>query len=727
MTRYSFWRQLPLTSILLGVLSPWPVMASEDLFFEDFPIVASVSRLPQPLSETPASVTVIDQEMIRASGMRTVEDLLRLVPGFQVASHNKDSAIVAYHGLNSGMNTDEYGPRVQVLVDGRSEYSPLFKSGVNWNLLPVALENIERIEVTRGANTVSYGSNAFMGVINIITLDTTQTPGWMTAVNVGNNQIRDETLRWGGKVGEADVRFTARQLSDGGFQNGLYSRQWMAETDDRRTSLLELRADLPLTHRDELGVTASLVKNVSGYGQPGSPVGNPIYDFNQSSAALGLLWRHFGEQGDEYKLRYAYVQDDASANYLQTVNMNCPTIPPVPVTAADKVAWCLLPPVSFVRNVDPGGKSIQHELEFEHVLTPVGSWRAVWGGGLKSIELHSVAQFSTNAAVRRQTGRVFGNLEYRPTQSWLFNFGAGLENDSRMGWMFDPRASISYHLMPGHTARFGASRAHRNPSLYEIAGFAERRDPSGSGLTNIDYFAQGVQPERVDTLELGYLGELKLLNASVDVRAFIERMPNRIQIIPMALPASQPDNDDPMIGRYLAETMPGLANTIFPYGRADSANNVEDVKIRGYEYQLRWQPTSRTRLIYNGAIVAIDASLTDVSLVAESSNENTTKIPQQTRESAPLHAQSAMLIQKLPYNLTASVMYFRSGSMRWRRNGNPLSETERIDWRLAKSFRVGGQRGEVAYTVQMANGPQYGRNTTTLADRLQWLSLRLDF
>ncbi len=703
-------------------------LANEELFFADFPVVASVSRLPQALSETPAAVTVIDQEMIRASGMRTVEDLLRLVPGFQVASHNKDSAIVAYHGLNSGMNTDEYGPRVQVLVDGRSQYSPLFKSGVNWNLLPVALENIERIEVTRGSNTVSYGSNAFMGVINIITFDTTQTQGWMTAVNLGNNQIRDETLRWGGKVGEADVRFTARQFNDGGFQRGLYSKQWMDETDDQRTSMLELRGDLQLTNRDELGVTASLVKAVSGFGQPGSPAGNPIYDLNQSSAALGLVWRHFGEQGDEYKFRYGYVQDGSTAIYPQQTNKSCWVIPPTPVTAADKLAFC--PPlssVSFVRNVDPGGKSIQHTFEFEHVLPASGPLRFVWGAGAQSTELHSVAQFSSNAAFRRQSGRVFGNLEYRPLQSWLLNFGASLENDSRMGWMFDPRASVSYHVTPEHTLRFVASRAHRNPSLYEIAGFVERRDPSGSGLTFIDYYAQGVKPERIDTLEMGYLGELKSLKASVDVRAFIERMPQRIQIIPMALPAGQPDNDDPMIGRYLAETFPGSANTIFPYGRADSASNIEDVTIRGYEYQLRWQPTSRTRLIYNGAIVAIDASLIDVSLVAEGTGENTDKISAQTRESAPLHAQSAMLIQKLPYDLTGSVMYFRSGGMRWRRNGNPLPENERIDWRLAKSFRLGNQRGELAYTVQMANGPQYGRNVTTLADRLQWLTLRLDF
>lgn len=200
--------------------------AGEELMFDELPIIASVSRLPQRLSETPAAVTVIDQAMIKASGMRTVEDLLRLVPGFQVTSHNQDSAIVTYHGLNSGMSNNEYGPRIQVLVDGRSMYSPLFKSGVNWNLLPVDLRNIDRIEVTRGPNTISYGSNAFMGVVNIITLDPALTHGWSMSTNLGNNGVQDASLRWGWGNEDTNLRMTYKEFADSGFQRAAYSGIW---------------------------------------------------------------------------------------------------------------------------------------------------------------------------------------------------------------------------------------------------------------------------------------------------------------------------------------------------------------------------------------------------------------------------------------------------------------------------------------------------------------------
>jgi len=184
--------------------------SEEDLYFGSLPVVATVSRLPQPLRDAPGSVTVIDREMIRASGARGISDLLRLVPGFQVTPLNTEAPRVVYHGLSD----EEYSPRVQVLIDGRSQYSPLFRGGVNWNTLPVAIEDIERIEVVRGSNSAAFGSNAFLGVINIITQDASQARGASFGVNHGNQGVRDERVRLGGQVAGADVRLTVRQQSD---------------------------------------------------------------------------------------------------------------------------------------------------------------------------------------------------------------------------------------------------------------------------------------------------------------------------------------------------------------------------------------------------------------------------------------------------------------------------------------------------------------------------------
>ncbi len=140
-------------SVALGVLAAFAVQAEEDVFFSSLPVVASVSRLPQRVADAPTSVTVIDREMIRSLPIRDLNDVFRLVPGFQTYPNTTEAGRVTYHGLTD----EEFSPRLQVLVDGRSMYSPAFRNGTNWALIPVALEDIERIEVVRGTNAVSYG------------------------------------------------------------------------------------------------------------------------------------------------------------------------------------------------------------------------------------------------------------------------------------------------------------------------------------------------------------------------------------------------------------------------------------------------------------------------------------------------------------------------------------------------------------------------------------------
>jgi len=654
---------------------------------------------------------VIDREMIRASGMRHVSDLLRLVPGFQVTSANQDPAVVAYHGLSGGMTSEEYTPRVQVLIDGRSQYSPLFKSGVNWNLLPVAMENIERIEVIRGPNTVAYGSNASLGVINIVTQDSSLTKGWLFSANNGNDGIRDALLRWGGDMAGTDVRLTLQQLADDGLQHAYYSA-WTDPHDSRRARLLDLRADRRLNNRDDLQLTLTHAADVSQFGRPDRPTRDPLRDLRQDSTSLGARWRRAIATDEEIRLRYAYTEDWAKGPYLEDASFNLWTKP-------DSA-----PKVPIVYAADPGGRSTTHELEFDHFMPLSAAVRLMWGAGAKAVALFSPGQFSTHDWKHRSSYRAFGNLEYRPARPWLLNLGASIEHDSLNGWMVDPRASISYHLTEEQTLRLTGSRAHRTPSLYEMQGRIEKKNSGTTTPFNLTYFSQGVQPERIDSVEVGYFGDFAAARANVDIRAFRERIPNRIQIVPLALPASSADYDE-TLGQRTYRNL----NTFYPYGRADGAINIERVVIRGYEYQLRWQPFAGTRLIYSNALVTIDADLTDQGLIADTFGENTDKISRQTRESAPRRSQSAMLIQKLPYDVQASVMYFRGEPLRWRRNGvDPVQASERFDWRLAKSFRIGSSRAELAYTVQMANESQEGRIAgLRYADKLHWLSLRLAF
>jgi outer membrane receptor protein involved in Fe transport len=167
-------------------------------------VVLSASRLLQPLNEAPVAVTVIDQEMIRASGFRDIPDLLRLVPGFSVAYTQFNTWTGAYHGLGDG-----YFRRFQVRVDGRSIYSP-HNGAVLWSDLPLSIDDIERIEVVRGPDAAVYGANAFSGVINIITKTAAQVPGGFVSMQAGNKDMRGLTARYGG--GDETAALPAHRL-----------------------------------------------------------------------------------------------------------------------------------------------------------------------------------------------------------------------------------------------------------------------------------------------------------------------------------------------------------------------------------------------------------------------------------------------------------------------------------------------------------------------------------
>ena len=111
--------------------------------------VTSVSKKEEKLARAAASVFVISQDDIRHSGATNIPDLLRMVPGLDVAQINPSTWAISARGFNG-----EYANKLLVLIDGRTVYTPLF-SGVYWDAQDVPLDTIERIEVIRGPEAVS--------------------------------------------------------------------------------------------------------------------------------------------------------------------------------------------------------------------------------------------------------------------------------------------------------------------------------------------------------------------------------------------------------------------------------------------------------------------------------------------------------------------------------------------------------------------------------------------
>ncbi len=157
--------------------------------------VSSVSRRDQKLNRTPAAAFVITRDDIARSGATSVPELLRMVPGLQVARVSSSQWAVSSRGFNSRVAN-----KMLVMIDGRTVYNDLY-SGVFWDQNDVLLEDVERIEVIRGPGATMWGANAVNGVINIITMKAVDTLGGLATVEAGERDRAAGAVRYGGEHG----------------------------------------------------------------------------------------------------------------------------------------------------------------------------------------------------------------------------------------------------------------------------------------------------------------------------------------------------------------------------------------------------------------------------------------------------------------------------------------------------------------------------------------------
>lgn len=448
-----------------------PATVSEKDFLSDMPIVLSVSRLPQRLDDTPGAVTILDRNMIRLSGARDVADLLRLVPGFQTStSFESDAPQASYHGGFSG-----YSNRIQVLIDGRSVYSPYFIGSIGPGLQTVALEDIERIEVLRGSNSAAYGARAFLGVINIVTRDPMDTIGLMASLAGGENGIRDSLARIGWGNEKASFRLGVDRRADDGL---------MGSNGRNQVSRVNFRTDLRPNVGDEIQFRAGLLEIGAGKGFPGS---DESRDTLLNTGYLQFDWqRNLGMDSD---LAFSFSHSQEAYR--------------------DKIA---------IYDLDYGGTSNNDTLSLQHTFRRGSDVRVVWGGEFRREAVVSKSFYSTDDALVTDFTRLFGNVEWRLVRNVVFNVGGMLEHSNVSGDSFAPRLMVNWHLAEGQTLRLGVSQAFRPPSAFEKSAnlyFLGSSFIKASG---------NVQSESILAREIGYLGDFPGLRMSLDVRAFHEQI-----------------------------------------------------------------------------------------------------------------------------------------------------------------------------------------------------------
>ena len=255
-------------------------------------VVSSVSRQESTVGRSPAAVFVITPEMIRRSGAINIPDLLRMVPGVEVARIDANKWAVTARGFNGRLAN-----KLLVQIDGRSVYAQS-SGGVFWDMQDVVLQDVERIEVIRGPGATVWGANAVNGVINIITKRASDTQGVLVSAGSGSEERLFSTVRYGSQIGEdLSWRIYGKQYErDGGyFSDDAF--------DDARQARGGFRADWTPSTCDTVTMQGDFYEGASGTLALAS---SPVFPFLQPRIADTTF------NAQNYLMRWTHVIDDDS-------------------------------------------------------------------------------------------------------------------------------------------------------------------------------------------------------------------------------------------------------------------------------------------------------------------------------------------------------------------------------------------------------------------------------
>ncbi len=178
------WGWGTLANVLLltaGLALTRPALAAEPIDYTEFSlndlmemnVVYGASKHMQEAKEAPSSITIVTKEEIQTYGYRTLAEVLTSLRGFFLTyDHN-----YKYIGVRGLGNPGDLSSRMLCLVDGVRVNGGSIGGILMGNGFPVDLDLVERIEVIRGPASSLYGTNAMLGIINVVTREGYQING----------------------------------------------------------------------------------------------------------------------------------------------------------------------------------------------------------------------------------------------------------------------------------------------------------------------------------------------------------------------------------------------------------------------------------------------------------------------------------------------------------------------------------------------------------------------
>lgn len=504
--------------------------------------VTTASKKAQSIDEAPAAVTVITKEDLMFYGADNLGEALRLVPGMEIIQGSDANYEVSVRGFSrTGYNTSN---KVLWLVDGRSAYYDGL-GGFRMESCPIAIEDIERIEVIRGSGSALYGANAYSGIVNIITKkasedgihgSVTARYGNLNQLNTTANVIgKSNKLSYKATLGYSNIDQKNNRFDglDSTIVDSLKGYGYMEGTKSLTTMMYgNMAVQYNLKENQSIRVAGGFSDSKADhfYLIPGEVKALDFFaqiDYNDEKNSFRAFYN--SNPRYDYETNKFMSEHEASNPYL---------------AALGRVQIDTFPGESQIltRTMD---YEYQRNIKFSEKLSAIAgaSYR---GNFIKAGTFATDIDPNESLPLKKQHILAgFTQIDYKPIDKLNISLGGRVDNHTTVGTNFNPKVAVVYKASDKHIVRAGWGTATRNPNsfdnyldvYYQAKRFEDLGIPFspiynlGYSTSNIIFQVKGntdLKPEKISAFELGYIFNVnEKLQLKVD--AFYSETKNSIE------------------------------------------------------------------------------------------------------------------------------------------------------------------------------------------------------
>jgi len=449
--------------------------------------VFSASRFNQKATQAPSNVTVLTSADIRAYGWRTLADALRSIRGLYTSNDRSYS----YLGARGFLRPGDLNTRFLLQIDGTRINDPVFDQAQLGAEFPLDLELVDRIEFVPGPGSSIYGTNAFFGVINVITRHAPDLEGTRATLEAGQAGTRSGSASYGWRNGDAELLLAAnRGLSDG---RDLYFPEFGGTAqglDWERYSRFFARGQYGAWSLALIDGKRTKGMPTASYGQPFNVAGGLTID-ELRMAEVGyrnsMLPLHGELSARLYHSEYLYDGHFVNQDPFGTINMD-----------RTRAKWWGADVNLFLQLLESHKVVVGADYQYNHDVLQ------------QNFDTEPFVSYLDDRSQSKRFG-IYVQDEITLTKGILLNAGLRYDRETSTGGVFNPRLALIAELSPETTAKVIYGSAFRTPNSYELFYGI---DTEGGQLAN-----PNLGRERIRSHELSLVRQLGA-NARITLSAY---------------------------------------------------------------------------------------------------------------------------------------------------------------------------------------------------------------